>query len=107
MLASAQDACQNILDQLRYSNLNFKLIETPYSAEVIVRKRFIKESEGPNPYFVIPPPSSEINDLRNRNNILEQENIYSLNCIKERVYTIKLLEDKLERVKLRPLIVLS
>ena len=107
MLASAQDACQNILDQLRHSNLNFKLIETPYSAEVIVRKRFIKESEGPNPYFVIPPPSSEINDFRNRNNILEQENIYSLNCIKEREDTIKLLEDKLERVKLRPLIVLS
>ena len=45
----AQLICRQLLpDQLRYSNLNFFLSETPYSAQIILRKPFVKECSGPD-----------------------------------------------------------
>ena len=96
MFTSARDVCQNILDQLRLSQLHSKLTETPYSAEVVVRKRFIKDSEGPHQSFLMPSNSAQIHDVKSRNEILEQENLSLLDFIKDREDTIKLLEEKLE-----------
>ena len=44
---SATAVCQLLLNQLRSSNLNFIISETPYSAQILLQKRFVKEASGP------------------------------------------------------------
>ena len=44
---SATAVCQLLLNQLRSKNLNFIISETPYSAQILLRKRFVKEASGP------------------------------------------------------------
>ena len=39
----ATTVCMNILEEIRSSNLNFEISETPYSAYISLRKRFVKE----------------------------------------------------------------
>jgi hypothetical protein len=38
----AESACENVLTCLKNSNLHFVLKETPFSAQVIIRKKFIR-----------------------------------------------------------------
>ena len=40
---SAQYACGQILFSLKNSNLNYVVKETPYSAYITIRKKFIKD----------------------------------------------------------------
>ena len=40
---SAQHACGQILFSLKNSNLNYLVKETPYSAYITIRKKYIKE----------------------------------------------------------------
>ena len=53
----ANEACRHILDQLRYSNLNFLVTETPYSANIVLRKRFVKTFK--TPFLASSPLSSK------------------------------------------------
>ena len=46
MVTSESQVCQQVLDHLRSSNLNFLVTETPFSATINVRKRFLKSSQG-------------------------------------------------------------
>ena len=39
----ATAVCMTILEEIRSSNLNFGISETPYSAYISLRKRFVKE----------------------------------------------------------------
>ena len=41
--SSAQYACGKILFSLKNSNLNYVVKETPYSAYITIRKKFIKD----------------------------------------------------------------
>ena len=92
MVNSAHEVCHRILDQLKSSQLNFKITETPFSAEVIVRKRFIKNPEILHQSFVNPPPSDQISDdLESRNHFLQNENLSLSENLKVREDTIRRL----------------
>ena len=45
----ASEACCHVMDQLRFSNLNFIVTETPYSANIVIRKNFVKTFSTPRP----------------------------------------------------------
>ena len=89
--------CHQIIDQIKLSQLNFKITETPFSAEIIVRKRFLKNSEGPDPSFSTPSSDSQIEDLETRIEALQQENFSVSENPRVRAYTIRLLEGRLEK----------
>ena len=42
---SAHLNCENLLQALRRSNLNFIINESPYSAQICIRKRFLRETQ--------------------------------------------------------------
>ena len=44
---SAHEACHHLLHQLRLSNLHFVISETPYSAQIMLRKRFFEGNYWP------------------------------------------------------------
>ena len=48
MVTTAIQTCENLLKQIRASNLNFIIHETPYSTKVCLRKRYIKDASGPS-----------------------------------------------------------
>ena len=78
--------------------MNFK-ITAPFSAEIIVRKRFLKNSEGPDPSFSTPSSDSQIEDLETRIEALQQENFSISENPRVREYTIRLLEGRLEKIE--------
>ena len=39
---TAENACKQVLSSLKKSNLHFVLRETPFSAQVIIKKKFVK-----------------------------------------------------------------
>ena len=43
-LVTADAVCENVLECLKTSNLNFLIQESPYSVYVTIRKRFLKNS---------------------------------------------------------------
>jgi predicted RNase H-like nuclease (RuvC/YqgF family) len=71
-------AFENILDQIRSSNLNFQLHLSPFAAQILVKKSLVKEKSG----FLLSPPTatpnlpkpfqSDILDLTRRNLHLER-----------------------------------
>ena len=74
MTVSAQEVCHQLLYQLRQSNLNFQVSETSYSAQILLRKRFLKESLGPAPYFNLP-------STQNNHDLEDQLNTFFLRSI--------------------------
>ena len=44
----AENACENVLSCLKKSNLHFVLKETPFSAQVNIRKKFIRLQNNEN-----------------------------------------------------------
>ena len=97
MEALAQSVCQQLLSQLKLSNLNYVVTETPYSAQINIRKRFLKELSEANPAFF----SSDMNlkKLTEENMALKAE----IECVttarnveKDKV---KALEGKIDGIK--------
>ena len=78
MATSATAVFQLILNQLRSSNLNFIVSETPYSAQIMIRKRFVKEASGPAwaraPKDLYETPNNIVDDQSEIIQILEQNN---------------------------------
>ena len=78
MATSATAVCQLILNQLRSSNLNFIVSETPYSAQIMLRKRFVKEASGPAwakaPKDLYETPNNMVDDQSELIKTLEQNN---------------------------------
>ena len=73
MAVSPRDVCQELLNQLRLSNLNFLISETPYSVQICLRKRFLKEAGGPDPNLSIRAKTHDQN-LEKQTQLLESEN---------------------------------
>ena len=89
MEALAQSVCQQLLSQLKLSNLNYVVTETPYSAQINIRKRFIKELSEANPAFV---SDMSVKKLTEENMTLQAE----IECVK----TAKNVEkDKVEALE--------
>ena len=75
----AHTVCQQVLNQLKLSNLNFIISETPYSAQIMLRKRFLREANGPSASFC--SADQEVNEKLstvNRENIILKEKIKTL-----------------------------
>ena len=105
MVNSAQDVCHQLLNLLRLSNLNFLVSETPYSAQIMLRKRFVKEATSPSwpqksPIF---PTSHEnldqVEQVQEENNLL-QTRIHELEGnLKSSNDTIIILEEKVSKAE--------
>ena len=103
MVNSAQDVCHQLLNLLRLSNLNFIVSEAPYSAQIMLRKRFVKEATSPSwpqksPIF---PNSHEnldqVEQVQEENDLL-QTRIHELEGnLKSSNNTIIILEEKLTK----------
>ena len=102
MVDLANTVCQQVLDQLKCSNLNFIISETPYSAQIMLKKRFLREVSGPSASF----NSSVDHNASEKLHALNQENI----DLKEKVRilelaqtsgqeTIKILEEKVAKAE--------
>ena len=105
MTVSAQEVCHQLLYQLRQSNLNFQVSETPYSAQILLRKRFLEESLGPAPYFNLPSTQNN-HDLEDQLDTFAEENTVLLNRLadleqtrKSERDTVKILEEKVAKVE--------
>ena len=100
---SAQDVCHQLLHQLRLSNLHFALSETPHSAQIMLRKRFLKGSEGPA-FSVTSDTSSgnlehEIN-VQKKENIMLKDKVKTLQAQnKSCIETVEILEDKIAKIE--------
>ena len=98
MAASAHNVCQQILNNLRLSNLNFMISETPYSAQILLKKRFLKEVSGPEASFDIAGVESE-KVLANENAMLRKE-LEDLGQIREsNKEIVKILEEKVSKAE--------
>ena len=51
MTSIESETFQQLVMKLYQSQLNFHLTETPYSAQIIIRKSFLKDKIGPSPWF--------------------------------------------------------
>ena len=69
LFKTPQEACNEILQVLRCSNLNFLVSESPYSVQICLRKRFLKDTPRP-----IKKDSSCENNLAAKIQALEDEN---------------------------------
>ena len=68
---SAQFACGQILFCLKNSNLNYLVKETPYSAYITIRKKFVKEiSENVTFNFEETSKKAKIKQVKNENDDL-------------------------------------
>ena len=61
--------------------MNFLLSETPYSAQIIIRKRFLKEVTSPDPSFDVDTAANE--PIEKENEILKESNCMLKNEISE------------------------
>ena len=100
MAASAHNVCQKVLNNLRLSNLNFMISETPYSAQILLRKRFLKEVSGPESSFDIGGNDSDHKrGLANENSMLRKE----IEDIEEKIESdreiVKILEEKVAKAE--------
>ena len=84
MTFSASETYQHLIKKLHGSNLHFLLTETPFSAQILIRKRFLKGELSPKTDFYSHEASS-------RNNVGD----YERNQIQELQETIESLEHKL------------
>ena len=74
----AENACENVLSCLKKSNLHFVLKETPFSAQVIIRKKLIRFRYNENIHNIQTTPKIGENDretaqLKKKIEMLESE----------------------------------
>ena len=68
----AHKVCEDLLSILKSSKLNYLVKETPYSAFVTIRKRFLKDTEISNVTLVSNDDSDDTN-MRRENLILKEK----------------------------------
>ena len=71
---SPQEVYQDLVHQLRHSHLHFVLSETPYSAQILLRKGFLKEAKGPADLRQSPGTYQEYQKVEDQTNQLNNEN---------------------------------
>ena len=89
------DYCDNILGEIRASNLDFLIQESPYSIYITIRKKFIKDAPQISNIFE-PQVSSDF--LLLQNNL--QKKTGELNEARD---NIKILEDKVQNCEAEPM----
>ena len=105
MVTSASETCGNLLLQIRASNLNFVLHETPYSAQICLRKRFIKDANGPSNAVssTLSLKTSQLEEgigaLQNENNELKTKLEQSELDVSDYRDTVAILEEKVEKAE--------
>ena len=55
---AASELFESIIDKVRSSNLNFQIQMTPFSANIVIKKTFIKDNSG----FPLLPPTYKNHD---------------------------------------------
>ena len=65
--------CEQLLTIIKTSNLNYLVKETPYSAFVTIRKRFIKNKEDNSNVTLVPQENLRDPSLKTENFILKQK----------------------------------
>ena len=105
MATSAGDICEKLLLEIRASNLNFVVHETPYSAQICLRKRFIKEAKGPSTSISSSPASmtTELEDIigalkKEKDDLKTKLDESETNSSRYRD-TIAIIEEKAEKAK--------
>jgi hypothetical protein len=73
--SSPHNACGQILFFLKMSKLNYVVKETPYSAYVTIRKKFIQSSEGLPEPIAVKTNVEEVEKVKHELNILRVKNI--------------------------------
>ena len=104
MDALAQSVCQQLISQLKLSHLNYLVTETPYSAQITIRKRFLKEYSGPNSNFFlfgsdVKNLESQIKELTDENAILKKEIANEKDAKKIDKDNIEVLEGKIKHAE--------
>ena len=74
MTTTASEIFQLLVQKLRQGHLNFHLTETPYSAQILIRKRFLKDKTCPSPSFF-----SDVNKFQNEENTVDERHVEELN----------------------------
>ena len=82
--------------------MNFLLSETPYSAQIIIRKRFLKEVSSPDPSFDVDTAANEPiekeNEILKESNCMLKNEISELKLVSEREKeTIAILKEKVAK----------
>ena len=91
----ATEVCTNILEEIRSSSLNFVISETPVSAYISLRKRFVKDVVQPS----LPRQSDENEALKRQVTVvLARLKESEANCAAARD-TIEILETKVQKVE--------
>ena len=93
--STPRDICENLVQQVKQSNLNFSLNETPYTVNLCIRKRFAIDFDPLNVLNIpksIPDQSTHVNALLDENkklkNALENKET-NIKSLKEKVKTLE------------------
>ena len=66
MTTTANEIYYLLIQKLHESQLNFHLTETPYSAQILIRKRFLKDRTVPSSSTASNVPNEIISNLNNQ-----------------------------------------
>ena len=96
MATTANEIYYLLIQKLQQSQLNFHLTETPYSAQILIRKRFLKDKTCPTTLFF--PNNDEMKNTADDNLVIElQKTVQNSNEI------IELLENKVAKAEAQAL----
>ena len=84
---AANETFQQLVQKLYTSNLHFHLSETPFSAQILIRKRFLRDKCGPSS---IPSVSEEVSKLNDQ--IFELQKQIQKSCDDKDILENKLVE---------------
>ena len=98
MVQSAHSTCANMLDLIRNSQLDFYLQETPYSAFITIRKKYVKSfQQSQCKYTSI--TSSVLENLENENKKLVVENQEGKAELERSRYEVIILQKRLAKAE--------
>ena len=91
---AANATFQQLVHKLYSSNLHFHLSETPFSAQILIRKRFLRDKGGPSSFLSVSEDVSKLNEQvldlqkqvkksRDNNDILENKLVEAEACAKK------------------------
>ena len=66
---AVEEAFKNVLNSIQNSGLNFKIEVSPFSANISIKKSFIRDKSG----FIISPGDIHFVELKQENDILAQQ----------------------------------
>ena len=93
----AQETCTSVLSSLRMSGLNFVIQETPFSAYITIRKKFLNGFVS----FTVKDDDDSIEQNQEKITKLENENAYMKNKLEESLQVIESLRNEKEVIQKR------